>query len=693
MQSIAHYNGSTAHQDRTFAYDGYGRLSSQTTPEAGTMTYTYFNNDLVQTVQNQKLTGNTATFGHNSRNLLETVTYNDSGATPGVTYGYDDYGGRTSMTTTGVGSTSYGYNSYHQLNSETVTLTGLGSYTLNYQYTLGGALKQVNYNAGAWSKNVNYDYNSAGSPTSVGTNLIGTDPNATTNIINGLGYTGFGGVKALNFGTNPRLMQTAYDLQRQQMTSLIVRRVSNSGADNYLVSQTYNYKDAANGNKNNGRLMQVSDYMDSSYSASYGYDDYNRLTSATASAYSRTYGYDAWGNLLTLNTGGTTSETGNYTLNYALVGGTNNAPATNRISGNGSDEVGNLTQEGGWAYTYDAANRLKTAGGSGNSYDYDGDGHKVKQMTGGYGPVYYLWSSVLNQPVLELTSGGVYRAYVYGPSGGLLALQSSDANFYWVHSDHLGSGRKLSDASGAMVYRGEYDPHGQTMLEVAPGGSFLNSKKYTGYERNWATNLDDANARTYHHNRARFMQPDPLGAGAADATNPQSLNRYSYVQNDPVNFIDPSGLNAENPRQCYLRIDWTLWDDGHITINNVSLFCTGGGGSGGGTGGSVGGGGGQQGRSDSACSRFVNWIVSQANSAAGSYALGITLLKQAYDISKQVNAGKQFAFDGFKEELTGGASDAKGQKWDLWESLSDTTKYGSILNPRLKESPRVNFVR
>lgn len=38
------------------------------------------------------------------------------------------------------------------------------------------------------------------------------------------------------------------------------------------------------------------------------------------------------------------------------------------------------------------------------------------------------------------------------------------------------------------------------------------------------------------------MQADPLGLGATDPTNPQSLNRYSYVENDPVNFIDPMGL-------------------------------------------------------------------------------------------------------------------------------------------------------
>jgi hypothetical protein len=58
------------------------------------------------------------------------------------------------------------------------------------------------------------------------------------------------------------------------------------------------------------------------------------------------------------------------------------------------------------------------------------------------------------------------------------------------------------------------------------------------------------------------MQPDPLGLGAADVTNPQSLNLYSYVGNDPVNFVDPSGLNKicfySEREYSYVRADGTL---------------------------------------------------------------------------------------------------------------------------------------
>src|SRR5205085_8909268 len=51
LQSIQHYDtGTVKHQDRTFAYDGYGRLTSQTTPEEGTVSYGYYSDDLVNTV-------------------------------------------------------------------------------------------------------------------------------------------------------------------------------------------------------------------------------------------------------------------------------------------------------------------------------------------------------------------------------------------------------------------------------------------------------------------------------------------------------------------------------------------------------------------------------------------------------------------------------------------------------------------
>ncbi|MGH9832470.1 MAG: RHS repeat domain-containing protein [Blastocatellia bacterium] len=343
----------------------------------------------------------------------------------------------------------------------------------------------------------------------------------------------------------------------------------------------------------NGRVQKITDNLDDNYTTTYEYDDYNRLDKAYGVAFYRDYDYDAWGNLTTVYATGA-GEAVSYTLSYEQLNG---APKNNRISNAGFsyDAAGNMTNDGVAGYAYDAASRLKTTGG--NTYEYDGDGRRVRQIVGGSN-VFYLWSSVLGQPVVELDgAGGVYRAYVYSSGGQLMALQANDFQFYWVHPDHLGSGRRLTDTSGVVVYRAEFDPHGQVMSELASDGqTFKNSRKFTGYERDWATNLDNANARMLHFRRGRFMQPDVLGVGAADAANPQSLNRYSYVGNDPVNFVDPSGLLLESEDtiriETWERGSWDMWFLWHYYFgwgggSYYQPVVDGGGGGGGGQGGGV----------------------------------------------------------------------------------------------------------
>ena len=306
----------------------------------------------------------------------------------------------------------------------------------------------------------------------------------------------------------------------------------------------------SDGSNNNGRIQKITDYLDGSFTTTYSYDDYNRLSSATSgTVLTRSYGYDAWGNLTNVTTGGTANPPGqpSFTLNYVNNG--YGAPATNRINtivegtsySVGYDAAGNLTSDNstGATYTYDGASRLKTASTANSSYEYDGDGRRVRQVVNG-NSTYYLWSSVLGQPVVELNNtGGIARAHVYSASGQRLALQASNGSFYWVHGDHLGSSHKLTDTSGNVAYTAEYDPHGNLRLET--GTTTLTTRKFTGYERD-AANLDFANARTYSYRRGRFLRPDPLMLGSGDLESPQSLNLYSYVGNDPINFVDPSGL-------------------------------------------------------------------------------------------------------------------------------------------------------
>ncbi|MGH9842125.1 MAG: RHS repeat domain-containing protein, partial [Blastocatellia bacterium] len=533
---IRHSNGDGAKiQTRTFGYDGYGRLQSENTPEGGIVTYTYKANDLVWTVANQR--NITVTNSYNTRNLLEQVSYSDG--TPAATFGYDAFGARNSMSD-GEGSMSYVYNSYRQLESETRTFTGLPgkSFVLGYSYNLADQLKSVNYNyvGGSFNKNVNYAYNSVGALSGVGTNLIGSDPNATTNVLNTVAYRGSGALKSLNYG-NGRRLQMGYNANRQQPTSMKVDMASNPS--DKILDYAYQYYDA-NG-KNNNRIRKITDAVDASYTTDYTYDDYDRLTIASAPAYSRYYWYDEWGNIKNFS---------GLTLNHAT--NASGAPATNRISTavagsttytHSYDAAGNLTNDGSYAYSYDGANRLKEVGTGGqNTYGYDGNGMRVRVVSGGGLPTFYVRSSVLGQVVLEVNQTLVLRAYV-NAAGKVVAQQSRDGQFYWLHTNHLGSGTKLTDSTGAVKSRAEFDPYGQTLLEWSSSGdTYLNTKKYTGYERDEATGLDYANARMYSSARGRFLQADQLGLGASSLNRPQTLNRYTYVDNDPINFVDQTGL-------------------------------------------------------------------------------------------------------------------------------------------------------
>jgi RHS repeat-associated protein len=647
--SLNYYAQQTPTQTRTFSYDGYGRLLSETTPEAGTVSYTYTTNDLMASATNAN--GKTTMYSYNTRNLPTAVGYSDS--TPGVGYQYDAYGARTQMTD-GEGQTTYSYNNYRQLQSETRTFTSLpdNQYTLSYSYNQAEQVKTVNYygtsgsgvpgapfsqtdskngpasaytisgtvtnaqnqpvagvtitlngsqsgstttnGSGQYSfsnlpqsgnyiltpalagyvfnpvdrtynnlqsdktsanftalvamqtvlnKNVNYAYNTVGALSGVGTNLIGTDPNNTSNVINSLSFKAFGAIKQLNYGNGLQLTM-GYNDTRQQPISM---KVGPNGTGSIL-DYSYEYYDA-NGHNNN-RIRSIVDGTDSAYSVNYSYDQYNRLTHATAAAYTRAYAYDPFGNLRTVT--GTGGPNPNYTLNYEENSTT--APATNRIlsvTENGStqpftyDNAGNLTLGDGMTYAYDAANRLTSVNnGVLGQYGYDGDGARVKKVEGGVS-MHYVRSSKFGRVAFEVGQASLQRVYVYSGSGKLLLEQATDGQIYWLHTSHLNSTRAMTDSSGNLSYKGQFDPHGQMLLEwSATGNPNLNTLKFTGYERDVATGLDYAEARTYKGNRGRFVQPDPKGMGAAKQSQPQSLNPYSYVHNDPVNYVDPGGTDA-----------------------------------------------------------------------------------------------------------------------------------------------------
>ena len=134
----------------------------------------------------------------------------------------------------------------------------------------------------------------------------------------------------------------------------------------------------------------------------------------------------------------------------------------------------------------------------------------------------------------EYVNGALSKEYVY--AGSTLLATHAGANTTYSYPDHL-SARVEANQNGTITRTFGNYPFGETWYETGTASKW----KFTSYERDSESGLDYAIFRYHSTNLGRFMSPDPL---AGNIGNPQSLNRYSYVLNDPVNLVDPLGLDC-----------------------------------------------------------------------------------------------------------------------------------------------------
>lgn len=133
------------------------------------------------------------------------------------------------------------------------------------------------------------------------------------------------------------------------------------------------------------------------------------------------------------------------------------------------------------------------------------------------------------------------------------------------HSDHLSGASVDTDSNGAILETIDYYPFGSTRLDTQ-SSYWANDYKYTGKELDSDTGLYYYGARYYDASLGRFISVDPWGG---DITDPQSLNKYSYVQNNPLKYVDPEGRVAETA--------WDLgnfgWDIARVVKNGIEGFA------------------------------------------------------------------------------------------------------------------------
>lgn len=154
--------------------------------------------------------------------------------------------------------------------------------------------------------------------------------------------------------------------------------------------------------------------------------------------------------------------------------------------------------------------------------------------------------------VEELTSGS-------GVSITIPVSGSSVGSFIFHHEDHLTGGNVDTDESGAVVQLLDYYPFGDTRIDEH-SVDYANDYKFTGKEKDEETGLYYYEARYYDSSLGRFASIDPW---EGDLSDPQSLNKYSYVKNNPVKYRDPSGEVVE-----------TFWDAANVASDVFNIVGT-----------------------------------------------------------------------------------------------------------------------
>ncbi len=282
---------------------------------------------------------------------------------------------------------------------------------------------------------------------------------------------------------------------------------------------------------NNGSATGVTNGVYAGETQGPTYDNLNRVSSEKTAG---TTGSDCWGQSFTIDS--LSNLTGMATILCSIgslsgISTDGNNHLTNTPNTLTYDLAGNMTNDGANAYNYDAENRITSAAGV--SYTYDGNGVRVQKSSG----IIY-WRSVTGDTLAESDgSGNMTSEYVYF-AGRKIARRDGSGNVFYLYSDSLGSIHTITDSTGSPCYDASFTPYGQEVLNPSIANTCGISYKFTGYERDAETQLDYAYARYYDYRLGRFMSVDPLGGSVSD---PQSLNEYGYVANDPMNQTDPSG--------------------------------------------------------------------------------------------------------------------------------------------------------
>jgi RHS repeat-associated protein len=532
----------------SYGYDVLGQLTSQTDAknQTSTLAYDVLGRVISRAENNLYSTWSygTSSAAHNVGKLTEAKACTTPGCSTVVsdrTFTYDSLGRPSTMALTAGGAT-HTYTDTYNANGQLSTVAYPSGFTALYAYTSLGYLSQIRDNS---TGTAYWTANTRDAELHLISQTFGNGVSQTNSFdVN----TGF--LTNVRAGTNNTVAN--FDYTYDTLSNLTYR------ADGYAGIFEYACYDSLN------RLTQ--------------YAVGNGVTACTSSQNNKVVGYDALGNI--------TSKTGVGTYGYPSAGSAR-PHALSSVSGtvNGVvnpsytyDANGNMTAGAGRTVTYTSFNMAASIvqGSTTVGFTYDSE-HQRVTMTAASGTTTYISDAGSGALSEKVVSGSTTTWHDYVQADGKIVAEKfsggTTAMRYFV-LDHIGSVAVVTNESGTVLERDAYDAWGKRRNidgsdDTTCSLTSQTTRGFTGHEQIDVACLINANARIYDPALSRFMTADSIIPNPFDG---QSLNRYAYVNNNPLSLTDPTGhdprIDPPPDPMAIFRIPRVTWVDPQIAKQN-----------------------------------------------------------------------------------------------------------------------------